>query len=358
MYNMEGGEYVKNPNGFGTVTKLSGKRRKPWIVKVTIGYDEKTGKQLQKAIGTFESRPEAIKYLSLYNISKDNHDIALNLNYNQISLSGSHSKNKHSFLKCAEELIERDKPHRSNQWFRSKQSALNLLSDIHDKNIEDLDFYTIQKVFDNLKNNKLSDSTLKNCKRICTTVFEEAVINKWINQNDDYTKYIKTKSIAERKIIHYPLSKEERSIVINDDSFESKVILVYILTGCRASELLDVKKFDDYIVCGLKTENGKNRKIPIHYYIEPFIDEVLQYLSDKSYVHIAELFAEYMNKYGMSHTMHDTRNTFATLGKENGMKPTAIKKIMGHKIKDLTDDVYTHESIEYLKNEVDKIKIP
>ena len=64
-----------------------------------------------------------------------------------------------------------------------------------------------------------------------------------------------------------------------------------------------------------------------------------------------------MQKYSMNHTLHDTRHTFATLGKECGMKPSAVKKIMGHKLKDLTDDVYTHESIEYLKNEIEKIVI-
>ena len=30
---------MKNPNGFGSVTKLSGRRRKPWVAKVTVGFD-------------------------------------------------------------------------------------------------------------------------------------------------------------------------------------------------------------------------------------------------------------------------------------------------------------------------------
>ena len=64
-----------------------------------------------------------------------------------------------------------------------------------------------------------------------------------------------------------------------------------------------------------------------------------------------------MKKYNLKYSMHDARNTFATLGKEASMKPTAVKKIMGHKMKDLTDDVYTHESVEYLLNEIKKIVI-
>ena len=69
------------------------------------------------------------------------------------------------------------------------------------------------------------------------------------------------------------------------------------------------------------------------------------------------LYIVYEKTLGFIHTMHDTRHTFATLGKEFNMKPSAVKKIMGHKLQDLTDDVYTHESIEYLKNEMEKIVI-
>ena len=29
---------MRAPNGYGTVYKLSGKRRRPWVVRVTVGY--------------------------------------------------------------------------------------------------------------------------------------------------------------------------------------------------------------------------------------------------------------------------------------------------------------------------------
>ena len=32
---------MKNPNGYGTVVKLSGNRRKPYAVRKTIGFNEK-----------------------------------------------------------------------------------------------------------------------------------------------------------------------------------------------------------------------------------------------------------------------------------------------------------------------------
>ena len=51
---------MKNPNGYGTVTKLSGNRRKPWVVK-----EGKSGKQ--KPIGYTTTREEGLIMLAKYN---------------------------------------------------------------------------------------------------------------------------------------------------------------------------------------------------------------------------------------------------------------------------------------------------
>ena len=56
----------KNENGTGSVYKLSGKRRKPWIAVVTTGYSLE-GKQLRKVIGTFLTKREAQEELLRYN---------------------------------------------------------------------------------------------------------------------------------------------------------------------------------------------------------------------------------------------------------------------------------------------------
>ena len=58
---------MKLPNGFGSVYKLPGKRRKPWAASKTTGWeiDTKTNqaKQVKKAIGYFSTRKEALKLL-------------------------------------------------------------------------------------------------------------------------------------------------------------------------------------------------------------------------------------------------------------------------------------------------------
>ena len=47
------------PNSYGSIEKLSGNRRKPFMVRKTVGWDE-NGKQIRKIIGYYESRTMAL----------------------------------------------------------------------------------------------------------------------------------------------------------------------------------------------------------------------------------------------------------------------------------------------------------
>ena len=62
---------MKLPNGFGTVYKLSGKRRKPYIAQKTKAWEinEKTGKikQLYTVVGYYATRKEALAALVEFN---------------------------------------------------------------------------------------------------------------------------------------------------------------------------------------------------------------------------------------------------------------------------------------------------
>ena len=62
---------MKLPNGYGSVVKLSGKRRKPYIVRKTVGwhYDKEKDKQVQDFIivGYAVTRAEGLQMLADYN---------------------------------------------------------------------------------------------------------------------------------------------------------------------------------------------------------------------------------------------------------------------------------------------------
>ena len=347
---------MKNPNGFGSVTKLSGRRRKPWVAKVTVGFDKESGKQIQKSIGTFETRADAMKQLSLYQVSKKSKNLALEMDYVNAREIQKKAKISHTFEECVRGAIEREKDGKSKSWMKARRLSMTILKDIADKEIEELTIKDVQDIFD--ANTQYSMSSLTNCVTTCNLAFTEAMLNRWVQPSDNFMKYVKVKSKTKHHVIHKAFSKDEVKIILNDNSVEAKIVLVYIFTGCRASELLQISEIhEDYIICGLKTDSGKNRKIPIHSYIKPFIYEILDYISNHNYDWVKRQYMKVMKKYNLNYTMHDARNTFATLGKECNMKPTAVKKIMGHKLNDLTDDIYTHESTEYLKNEIEKIVI-
>ena len=57
---------MRNPNGYGTVAKLSGQRRRPYIVKKTIGWNDK-GYPIYDIIGYAETREAGNIMLAEYN---------------------------------------------------------------------------------------------------------------------------------------------------------------------------------------------------------------------------------------------------------------------------------------------------
>lgn len=45
--------YKKRENKTGSITKMSGKRRKPYRARITLGWEAETGKQIFGTIGYF-----------------------------------------------------------------------------------------------------------------------------------------------------------------------------------------------------------------------------------------------------------------------------------------------------------------
>lgn len=60
---------MKMPNGYGSVVKLSGARRKPWAVRVSYLEEQDNGtvKRKQKYLAYFAEQKHALTYLAEYN---------------------------------------------------------------------------------------------------------------------------------------------------------------------------------------------------------------------------------------------------------------------------------------------------
>lgn len=59
---------MRNPNGYGSVFRLKGRRRRPWIARVTTGWTDE-GKQLTQTVGYFATKQEGMDALAIHRIS-------------------------------------------------------------------------------------------------------------------------------------------------------------------------------------------------------------------------------------------------------------------------------------------------
>ena len=92
---------MRLPSGYGSVVKLSGKRRKPFQVRLTKGFTDE-GKQIYIYLGYFVSKTEALEALAEYNSSP--YDITRET----ITFSEVYKKwSKEHFNKVSDSSIER-----------------------------------------------------------------------------------------------------------------------------------------------------------------------------------------------------------------------------------------------------------
>ncbi len=371
--------YKRRPNNSGTVVKLSGKRRKPYCAKITSeDYDLVTGKKKQVTIGTFETELEALNALSLYHLTVNkqiNDDEAKELYPDMFNKVMERHDSKVPTFKEIYDILDKEEFSLLSDSSRSGYNSwIKHFKQIYDRKITTITLQDLQYVFDN---DKCGKGTKVHMKVLCTKIFKYAVVHKYINRDDDYTEFINCgKDEGSKK--HYAFSYDEIKRLREANTDIAKIILIYIFSGLRASELLNINKKDihinvicnddgierkvSYFYTGLKTEAGKNRIVPIHDSIKPYVIELLlkkrKRLIDNTYsVFKDAFFNPYMQKLNMKHTLHDTRVTFTTLCQLSNVDVFSRKRILGHKMKDITFDVYTDTIINKLFVEINKIKV-
>lgn len=372
--------FRRRPNNTGTVVKLSGKRRNPFCARVMS--DERdiiTGKKKQICIGTFASREEALNALSIYSLKRSNaltNEEARNLAPDLFDKIQEKTQKKIPTFKEIYEILDAEEFSKlSNSARKGYKAWIKHFKSIYDRPINNITLADLQFVFDN---DGSKNGTQVHMKVLCSKIFEYAVIHQFISRDDDYTSYIK---IADYKqsTKHYPFTVDEIKKLKASNTSETHLILIYIYTGLRVGELLYINRDnihinepcnDDgvdrvisYIVTGSKTAAGKNRIVPIHNDIKQFvIDELIE--KEKRLIDVSyewgfnkNIMPMINNMLNTNHTMHDTRVTFASLCQLYKVDVYARKKILGHKLKDITFDIYTTASKNRLWTEINKIKL-
>lgn len=341
---------MRMPNGYGSIIKLSGKRRKPYQVRVTLGYDD-NGKQLYGYLGYFGKREEALKCLEEYNSNP--YDIrAEKTTFEEVykMWSDEHFKN------VSDSAIE----NYSNAYRK-------YCKDLYKMRFKDIRLRHLQAVVDN---SGMKYPTRKVILALLNQLSKYAFKNDIVEKT--YSQFINV-GINEGKANRKIFTQEEIEILFNHvDKLEYvDTILIMIYTGLRVGELLDLKTKnvhlkERYMIGGSKTKAGKNRVIPISRKIEKLIEKL--YNSENEYLitnfkdnqmcysnYRREKFDNIMEKLRMDHCPHESRHTFASLMDSAGANKLCIKRIMGHSSQDVTDDVYTHKTIQELIAAVDLI---
>lgn len=316
-------------NGDGSIFKLSGKRRKPYAVRVTVGWSE-DGKQKYKYIGYYESIKDAKTALREHL-----------LNPEKIKAE------KQTLKSIFEKMIEKsDFSEGTKQQYIGGFKQLHAL---HDKSIADIELEEIEEILENHVPNgqKRIKKTLSNC-------YKYAMRYDYVNKNLADFITVKTEKAAER----VPFTVAEVANLwkfVGTERFDD-LPLILLYTGLRISELLELRTenidLENKTISVMKSKTAAGiRVVPIHKKIMPFV----QKRHNPKNTHFITLngkglsYSQYLSSYWKikNHTIHETRHSFITYLQKCNNDNIAIKKLAGHAVSDITEH-YTHRTLEEL----------
>lgn len=351
---------MKLPNGYGSVVKLSGKRRKPYMVRKTVGYHIDPIKEKKVAeyiiIGYTATKSEGLQLLADYN-------------HNPYDIKAA----KMTFSEVYEEWSRKKYPTVSESNVKGYSASYKACTILYHRVFKELKLADLQQVIDTCGKNY---PTLKKIKILFNQLYGFALKNDICNK--DYSSFVDIAQYKDRnpnKHSRNKFSKEEVEKIwtMKDDKYY-QIPLMLLYNGTRISEFLSLKKENVHLdeqyfdVIDSKTENGI-RKVPIADKLLPFYKAWYESCPDCKYLLHTEdgkpfKYRNYFDSYwtplmeqiGITRTPHCTRHTCISMLSEAGIQETTIKKIVGHSgAMTLTEKVYTHLDVQVLVDAINKI---
>ena len=328
---------MKNPNRYGTITKLSGNRRRPFIVK-----EGQTGQQ--KIIGYAATKSEALILLAEYNTNP--WDI---------------ETDKMTLQQLYELWLKKRAVKLGKANVASLKSSYHYCKKLANTPYRNIKAYEMQDCIDSCNRSYATQANIKNLwVHLDKFAMELDIISKC------YSTLLTTPPAPEttRKVF---TEQEIALIWQNKDIKNMDTVLFFLYTGFRFSEMLDLKVSDvdlcnDTITGGVKTKAGKNRIVPIHPKIKYIIQNRMEYSQSgylfenngKKWKEFAyrTVWVDLMHTLHMNHIPHECRHTFRSRLDSAGANKVCIDRIIGHKSSDVGERVYTHKTIQELKNTI------
>lgn len=336
----------KLPNGFGQISEIKNRNlRKPYRAMVSVGT-KANGRPDSKILGYFETYNEAYEALIEYN--RNPYDFKENITMNELF--------ERWFKEYKEEGLH-------VTTYNTMRRCWDFCSSIYTLPVKDIKIRHIRYCIDEgyvIEKGVVkypSDQQKCRIKSMFNHLLDYAVNNELIPVNPAKAMTLpKNIRNAPNSNIHHEALSDSELVELSRAEFELKdLIIIQCYTGLRPQELLSLRPEninleEGYIIGGMKTEAGRDRLIPIHDCIKPLLAK------RKGFENITygRLNKAYKDFHG--HKPHDGRKTFITLAKKYNVDEYAIKYIVGHKISDLTERVYTDREFEWLRAEIAKIK--
>jgi len=230
-----------------------------------------------------------------------------------------------------------------------------------------------QSILDEDEDNGKSQSLINNdailIKALYSYSMERDIVGK------DYSAYldIPTVSIKRPRNALNDLQMAELDKLARNGFPWADVAMMLCYTGFRISAFLSLTRFSyhpedgGYLQGGVKTKSGKNRIVPVHPKIRPYLE---RWLSKNGNTIICaengeeispvwfreQCFKPVMSAIGAEGaTPHWCRHTFATRLYSSGVEELTIKWLLGHSTKDDITANYTHETISLLTTAIRKL---
>jgi integrase len=336
---------TRHPNGYGTVAKLSGTRRNPFVVRKTKGWDER-GYPVYETIGYYPTREAGLIVLAQYN--NDPWDV---------------DKEKTTFEELYKLWEEKKAPKLGSSNRKSLKAAYGHCKPLYGLKYKSIKAFQMQECVDACGCSYSTQGAIKNLfSHLDRFALEMDLITRC------YSDLVTAEGIPETS--KQPFTHEETSRLwqISGEPWVDSV-LVFLYTGFRIAELLDLRTADvdlgaGTIKGGRKTKAGKNRLVPIHPKIAEFVrrrvlegGEYLFMLDGKKLIpqRYYVIWGNIMKRIGAEHTPHECRHTLRSRLDSAGANKRCIDLIMGHKSKDVGERVYTHKTIQELKDAIELV---
>ena len=361
------------PNGFGQISEIKNRNlRKPFRAMITVGFNSDTGRPICKPL-------KPVSYFETYN---DAYAALVEYHRNPYDL-----KDDITFKELFDIWMEKRYSKKGYASQTTMKGAWKFCSSIYNMKVSDIRTRHLKDCIENgvradgkesTNSHKRAIKTLFNM--LCDYAIEYEIMDRNYARNfklDPEIIKIDTKNP------HIAYTDEEIK-KLWDALYEIEgvdFILIQCYSGWRPNELLDMTLDDvnleeSYFVGGLKTESGRNRKVPIHSKIQPIVATKYKeavdlgfnhlFITKKRGIHDVELnyrsllksINNMASELGLNpeHRPHDGRKYFITKAKESNVDEYAIKYLVGHVINDITEKVYTERQFGWLKEEIEKIK--